>query len=133
MGLFDFLKTKKNNVSISPVLPNEIYEAAALELKDILAPSAVEVKSRELNLGDKIARTFFVISYPRFLNDNWFSPIINLDKVFDISIFVHPIDTAEMLKTFQKKVAEVESQIYVREQKGLVRDPKLEIAYRDIE
>ena len=133
MGLFDFLKPKKNDVSISPVLPNEIYEAAALELKDILAPSAVEVKSRELNLGDKIARTFFVISYPRFLNDNWFSPIINLDKVFDISIFIHPIDTAEMLKTFQKKVAEVESQIYVREQKGLVRDPQLDIAYRDLE
>lgn len=133
MGLFDFLKPKKDTISISPVLPNEIYEAAALELKDILAPSAVEVKSRELNLGDKIARTFFVISYPRFLNDNWFSPIINLDKVFDISIFVHPIDTAEMLKTFQKKVAEVESQIYVREQKGLVRDPQLDIAYRDLE
>lgn len=133
MGLFDFLKPKKNDVSISPVLPNEIYEAAALELKDILAPSAVEIKSRELNLGDKIARTFFVISYPRFLNDNWFSPIINLDKVFDISIFIHPIDTAEMLKTFQKKVAEVESQIYVREQKGLVRDPQLDIAYRDLE
>jgi type IV secretory pathway VirB4 component len=133
MGLFDFLKPKKDSVSLAPVLPNEIYEAAALELKDILAPSAVEVKSRELILGDKIARTFFVISYPRFLNDNWFSPIINLDKVFDISIFVHPIDTAEMLKTFQKKVAEVESQIYVREQKGLVRDPQLDIAYRDLE
>ncbi len=133
MGLFDFLKSKKNNISIAPVLPNEIYEAAALELKDILAPSAVEVKSRELNLGDKIARTFFVISYPRFLNDNWFSPIINLDKVFDIAIFIHPIDTAEMLKTFQKKVAEVESQIYAREQKGLVRDPQLDIAYRDLE
>lgn len=133
MGIFDFLKSKKDEVSVAPLLPNEIYEAAALELKDILAPSAVEVKSRELNLGDKITRTFFVISYPRFLNDNWFSPIINLDKVFDISIFIHPIDTAEMLKTFQKKVAEVESQIYVREQKGLVRDPQLDIAYRDLE
>lgn len=133
MGLFDFFTPKKNPVSVAPVLPNEIYAAAALELKDILAPSAVEVKSRELILGDKIARTFFVISYPRFLNDNWFSPIINLDKVFDISIFIHPIDTAEMLKNFQKKVAEVESQIYVREQKGLVRDPQLDIAYRDLE
>ncbi len=133
MGLFDFFTSKKNSVSVAPILPNEIYAAAALELKDILAPSAVEVKSRELNLGDKIARTFFVISYPRFLNDNWFSPIINLDKVFDISIFIHPIDTAEMLKNFQKKVAEVESQIYVREQKGLVRDPQLDIAYRDLE
>jgi len=133
MGILDFLKPKEKNVNISPILPNEIYEASALELKDILAPSAVEVKSRELNLGDSVARTFFVISYPRFLNENWSAPVINLDKVFDISIFIHPINSATMLKTFQKKVAEVESQIYTREQKGLVRDPQLDIAYKDLE
>lgn len=133
MGIFNFLSSREKEVTISPILPNEIYEASALELKDILAPSAVEIKSRELNLGDSIARTFFVISYPRFLNDNWFAPIINLDKVFDISIFIHPIDSATILKTFQKKVAEVESQIYTREQKGLVRDPQLDIAYKDLE
>jgi len=116
-----------------PVLPSEIYKAAALELQDIIAPSALQITPRSLNLGDKIARTFFVISYPRYLSDNWFSPIINLDKVFDVSIFIHPIDTAEILRTFQKKVAEVQSQISVRESRGLVRDPMLDTAYQDLE
>ena len=32
-----------------------------------------------------------------------------------------------------KKVAEVQSQIMLREQKGLVRDPVLDTAYRDLE
>ncbi|OGI71439.1 conjugal transfer protein TraC [Candidatus Nomurabacteria bacterium RIFCSPHIGHO2_02_FULL_35_13] len=114
-------------------MPEEIYESAKLELQDIVAPSALKIESKSINLGDKIARTFFIISYPRFLSDNWFSPIINLDKVFDVSIFVHPIDTSLALRQFQKKVAEVQSQINVREGKGMVRDPMLDTAYQDLE
>ncbi len=115
------------------ILPEEIYESANLELEDVIAPSALKIEPKSINLGEKIARTFFIISYPRFLTDNWFSPIINLDKVFDISIFVHPIDTSLMLRQFQKKVAEVQSQISVREGKGMVRDPMLDTAYQDLE
>lgn len=132
MGIFDFLK-KKEKVNIAPILPQEIYEAGVLELKDVIAPSALKVSPRELNLGDKIVRSFFVISYPRFLSESWFAPIINLDKVFNISIFVHPVETEKVLRQFQKKVAEVQSQISIREQKGLVRDPMLDTAYQDLE
>lgn len=121
------------DVHLMPVLPKEIYEQGVLELQDVIAPSALQISPRELHLGEKIARTFFVISYPRFLSTGWFSPIINLDKVLDISIFIHPIDTSMVLRQFQKKVAEVESQITAREEKGMVRDPKLDTAYSDLE
>ena len=142
-NMMEFLKKlfgKQNAVSRGEtqastlaVLPEEIYESANLELQDVIAPSALKIESKSINLGEKIARTFFIISYPRFLTDNWFSPIINLDKVFDISIFIHPIDTSLMLRQFQKKVAEVQSQISVRESKGMVRDPMLDTAYQDLE
>ncbi len=136
MGIFDLLKKKtgvKTKREIMPVLPEEIYQAATLELQDILAPSALKISPKALNLGDKIARTYFVISYPRFLSDNWFTPIINLDKIFDVAIHVHPLDTNTILRKFQKKVAEVQSQINVRESKGVVRDPVLDTAYQDLE
>ena len=133
MAFFDFLKKKQSKVNIAPILPQEIYEAGILELKDVIAPSALKVSPRELSLGDKNVRSFFVISYPRFLNESWFAPIINLDKVFNISIFIHPVETAKVLRQFQKKVAEVQSQISIREQKGLVRDPMLDTAYQDLE
>jgi len=133
MGIFDFLKSKPKEEQLTSFLPQEIYEAGVLELQDIIAPSALKISPKQLNLGEKIVRTFFVISYPRFLSESWFSPVINLDKVFNISIFVHPIDTAKVLRTFQKKVAEVQSQINAREQKGLVRDPVLDTAYQDLE
>ena len=135
MGILDFIKGKKQKepTQITSFLPQEIYEAGVLELQDVIAPSALKVTPRELNLGDKMVRSFFVISYPRFLSDSWFAPVINLDRVFDISIYVHPIDTATILRQFKKKVAEVQSQIHTRENKGLVRDPMLDTAYQDLE
>ncbi|PIR37272.1 MAG: conjugal transfer protein TraC [Candidatus Zambryskibacteria bacterium CG10_big_fil_rev_8_21_14_0_10_42_12] len=134
MGLFDFGKKKKESDAIdTSLLPGQIAAANTLELKDIIAPSALKVTPKEIYLGDKIMRSFFVISYPRFLGESWFAPIINLDKVFDVSIMIHPVETAKVLKQFQKKVAEVQSQISAREEKGLVRDPMLDTAYQDLE
>ena len=134
MAIFGSLfKKKESKLDISSILPQEIFEAGVLELKDIIAPSALKVTPKEINLGEKILRSFFVISYPRFLSEGWFSPIINMDKVFDISIFVHPIETSRVLRQFQRKVAEVQSQIHGREEKGLVRDHMLDVAYQDLE
>lgn len=135
MGILDIFKSKPKNAmpDITAVLPRDIYESGVLELKDVIAPSALKISPKELNLGEKIVRSFFVISYPRFLTESWFAPIINLDKVFDASIFIHPIETAKILRTFQKKVAEVQTQIHERERKGLVRDPMLDTAYQDLE
>jgi conjugal transfer ATP-binding protein TraC len=138
MGIFDFLKSNKNKKDgsepdLTSFLPQQIYEAGVLELKDIIAPPALEITPREINLGSKFVRSFFVISYPRYLSDSWFSPVINLDKIFDISIFVHPIETQKIMRQFKKKVAEIQSQINIREEKGLVRDPKLDTAYQDLE
>jgi type IV secretory pathway VirB4 component len=133
MSFFGKLLGKKEVSPVTSLMPQEIYEAGVLELKDVIAPSALKISPKELNLGEKVARTFFVISYPRFLSESWFSPIVNLDKIFNISIFIHPVDTAKILRHFQKKVAEVQSQISQREDKGLVRDPMLDTAYQDLE
>ncbi len=132
MNLFG-KKNGKRGEEILPVYPTDIYSAGVLELQDIIAPSALQISSNYVKLGDKYARTFFVFSYPRFLSTDWFSPVINLDKVFDISIFIHPVDTASILRKLQKKVAEVQSQIHEREDKGLVRDPMLDTSYNDLE
>lgn len=137
MALLDFLNRKhKDAVAstvITPVLPKDIYAEGALTLADTIAPAALKVAAKELELGGKFSRTFYTISYPRYLTDSWFTPIINLPRVFDIGIFIHPVDTAEALRGFQKKVAEVQSQISERVDKGLVRDPMLDTAYQDLE
>ena len=134
MGLFGKSKKEKEEEQrILPIYPQEIQAAGILELQDIIAPSALQIRSNYVKLGDKLTRTLFVISYPRFLAMNWFAPIINMDKVFDISIFIHPVNTADILRQLQKKVAEVQPQIHIREEKGLIRDPILDTAHQDLE
>ena len=128
-----FTKKKGEESEIFSVFPGEIYKAGETTLRDIVAPAALEVNPSFLRLGEKFIRTLFVFSYPRFLHTNWFSPVINLDRVFDISLFVHPVDTAIILSTLRKQVTRVQSQISMREEKGLIRDPVLDTAYRDLE
>lgn len=137
MDILNNLLNKKNNKEkqneVVPVIPREIYEAGTLRLQDVIAPSALEITSSHIKIGEKVARVLFVMSYPRFLAANWFSPVINLDKIFDISIFIHPVDTGSALRQLQKKVAEVQSQIHMKEEKGFIRDPILDTAYQDLE
>jgi len=115
------------------IIPQTMYQKGVAALHDILAPAALEINSNYLRLGKKLTKTFFVFNYPRFLNTNWFSTMINLDKTFDASFFISPVDTGTALKNLRKKVAQVESEISMREDKGLVRDPMLETAYHDLE
>jgi conjugal transfer ATP-binding protein TraC len=103
------------------------------EIKKLIAPAGVEVNSNYLKVGDKLVKTMFVFSYPRFLSTGWFEPLINLPNLFDISIFVNPVDTNIALKNLRKKSAQIESQINEQQEKGLVRDPLLETALQDVE
>jgi conjugal transfer ATP-binding protein TraC len=130
---FPWSKEKKSDEEILAVFPEEIYRTGQVNLRDFIAPSALEINPNFLRLGEKVARVVFVFSYPRYLHTSWFSPIINMDKMFDISIFIHPVDTSMVLSQLRKKVAQVQSQISLREEKGLVRDPILDTAFHDLE
>jgi len=109
------------------------YSASNRDIKDIIAPAGLEVNTGYLKLGEKYLKTFFLFTYPRYLSSGWFSPIINLAEILDISVHIHPIDTALALRNLRKKTAQIQAQIMEREEKGLVRDPMLETAYQDVE
>lgn len=127
MRLTDFIQQKKQEAA--EAVPVNI----PLSISDIVAPSAINVTPRNINISGRLSRIFFAVAYPRYLNDGWLEPILNLEREIDVSIVIHPIDTAETLKKFQKKVAEVQSQINERANKGMVRDPLLDAAYRNLE
>jgi len=115
-------------------LPEETQiPTAEGSLVDAIAPSALQITSNYVQIGKKYSRTFFVITYPRFLTANWLSPIINLDKVFNASMFIHPADTGIILKKLRKKLTQIESQIATEQEQGKIRNPILETARDDIE
>ena len=103
MGIFDsipFLKKKEDALTSAPVSV----------LDDQLAPSAISINSNSVQIGEKMARTLFVSTLPRYLNTNWFSPVINLDRIIDVAIYFHPADSAAVLKKLRDKLARLQSQ-----------------------
>ena len=106
MGVFDFIKKnndKEEDVLAGLALPQEIYDASALALEDVIAPSAINITPREMNMSGTLVRTFFAVAFPRYLTDGWLEPILNLEKVFDVSITIHPMDTTEVLEEIPEK------------------------------
>ncbi|MBI1961016.1 MAG: ATP-binding protein [Candidatus Liptonbacteria bacterium] len=102
-------------------------------IADLVAPAGAEINQGYLKIGDKFSKTLFVLAYPRYLTTGWFSSIINMPDLLDISIFIHPVETKVALKKLKRKAAQVEASLMGREEKGLVRDPALETASQDIE
>src|SRR3989344_8680771 len=102
-------------------------------LDEQLAPSVVTITANEIQVGTRLARTIFVSTYPRYLNTSWLSPIINLDKELDVAIFIHPENSAEVLKRLRDQLGRLEAQLMEEQSAGKVRDPALETGIRDIE
>ncbi|MDP2648128.1 MAG: ATP-binding protein [Candidatus Yanofskybacteria bacterium] len=105
----------------------------AQNLEETIAPSALSISANYIQIGDRFSRTIFLSTYPRYLHTNWFSPIVNLDRVFDISIYVIPRNTATVLKQLRDQLARLQAQVIEESSKGKVRNPVLETAISDIE
>ncbi len=111
----------------------EIYSKGLVRVLDLIAPSAMGVSSSHLQIGSIYARTIFVVAYPNSLSMGWLNRIIGMDIPMDIAIFIHPVETNYILKKLRKKTIQVQSEMHIQAEKGLVRDPVLEMAYSNIE
>lgn len=105
----------------------------SIGLQDIIAPASIEIGADYLKLGKKIAKSFFIFSYPRYLSSGWLSQAINLPTAIDIAMYVQPTETEVILRQLRKRITEVESEIMDKEEKGLIRDPALDAARQNIE
>ena len=111
----------------------EVYTKGLVQVLDLIAPSAMGVSSSHLQIGSVYARTIFVVAYSNTLSMGWMNRIIGMDTPMDIAIFVHPVDTNYILKKLRKKTIQVQSEMHIEAEKGLVRDPVLEMAYANVE
>ena len=100
-------------------------------VKDIIAPSAIEVDYNYIKIGDKYFRTLFVSGYPRFVGANWLEPIINFDHSITITMFYYPMNARNVLDDLIRKIAEMEATINIAKEKGKVIDPSVQAALGD--
>lgn len=102
-------------------------------LRDLIAPSSLEIHSSYFRLGTKYGRTLYVYAYNRTIYTGWLSSLINIDEVLDVSMYVYPVESQVVLTNLRKKVTQLEASISVNSEKGKTRDPGLEAAISDAE
>lgn len=135
MGLFGPTKTKKRG--IEQLQNAEEHEAlkqfsmGLIDVKDIIAPSAIEVDFNHMLVGSKYFRTFFASAYPRTVTPNWLSPLINFEYPIDISTFYYPVDSGLILQRLKRKIAEMEATLNIEAQAGKIQDPEIKVALGD--
>ncbi len=109
------------------------FQKGITALRDFIAPSSIELNPSYFRLGTRVARTYYVYGYPRQLYTGWVSPVINLDEVMDISLYVYPVESQVVLENLRKKVTQLEAGLQLNAEKGRVRDPGMQAAIMDAE
>lgn len=100
---------------------------------DLISPASLVVTPNYLKLNNKFVKTLFVYTYPRYIQTNWLSDVINYDVECDISLFIYPQDSQQVMSNLRRRTTQLQSTHNVEQERGLIRDPELETAIGDIE
>ncbi len=122
---------KKNAKKPQPDQHLEELRKGSVSIVDIIAPSSVEVDFRHIRVGDKYYRTFFVVDYPRQVSPNWLSILIDYKETMNISMFLYPVESKDVLSNLRRKIAEMEATLQSDAQNGIVGDPKVQASLED--
>lgn len=136
-NIFENFDPKKDKKKLTKALRSRIVESEKLfrqgtaDIKDLVAPTSVEIKPTHMKLNGMYVKSFFVFNYPRFLEPNWLNQVINFDATIDISMFTYPTDSSEIMKVLRRKVAEMMSTKNLNTKRGALNDTALDTALED--
>lgn len=122
---------KKNQKNKPAVEPELTLTKGMTSVKDIIAPSAIEVDFNHLKINNTYFQTLFVSAYPRFVSPNWLAPLINFDHSLDLSMFIYPVEGRDILDSLRRKIAEMEAEIQTDVQRGRIANVHTQIALED--
>ena len=111
----------------------KLYQEGLATIRDLISPSSMDIEFDSIRVEGMYAQTFYVYAYPRYLDSNWLSPVINFDVTMDIAQFIYPIDSSAIMKVLKRKVAQMQSSIRMAAEKGNVSNPAIETALQDAE
>lgn len=118
-------------MSNSPTVEINVVGSQNSTVVDLIAPESIEVDFDNLKIGSTYYRSLFVAGYPRFVSANWLAPIINFDSSMDVSMFVYPVESRDILSNLKRKIAEMEATIESDIKRGRVIDPSVQVALDD--
>jgi len=126
-----FFGNKKKTEATNNSARLQELEKGMATIPDLIAPSSIEVDFKSIRVGERFYRTLFVVGYPRYVSPGWLSPLIDFDHELDISMFIYPTSSPDILSDLRRKIAEMEATIGSQVEAGQVVDAKVQAALDD--
>ena len=129
-----FLKKKTDETSQPPDTSQqqiEDFSRGLVSIQDVIAPEAIEVDFSFQKINSTYTRTLFVAGYPRTVPPNWLSPLINYPHQMNISMFIYPQDSKEILDNLKRKITEMEAEITSDIRAGKISNINTEVKLED--
>jgi conjugal transfer ATP-binding protein TraC len=121
------------NATIPPGMQNvgAVLAQGAVSIKDMIAPSFIEVDFNHIKIDQKFYRTLYVTAYPRYVSANWLYSLITFDHPLYISMYIYPTESKTVLDELKRKIGEMEASIEGEIKAGKVVDPTTQVALDD--
>lgn len=107
------------------------FSRGLVTIQDIIAPEAIEVDFTHQQINSTFTRTLFVAGYPRSVPANWLFPLINFPHQINISMFIYPMDSSEILDNLKRKITEMEAEIQSDLRSGKISNINTEVKLED--
>jgi len=127
--VFNFFKKKKQEVNKTTAA--SLIASGMVDVRDIIAPPAIEVDFDYIKIGNMYYRTLYVSGYPRFVGANWLAPLINFNHSLDISFYYYPVEAKGVTDDLKRKIAEMEATMQTDLESGKIPNPVVKIALED--
>ncbi|MBI2011472.1 ATP-binding protein [Candidatus Daviesbacteria bacterium] len=127
--LLDLIKPKKTqstSINNAPLTVNN-----SVSLVDVLSPKDMEIDFNHLRINTTYFRSFFVAGYPRYIGPNWLEPLVSFDHSLNISMFIYPSTSKDILDDLKRKIAEMEATIQTDLERGRDIDPSVQVSLDD--
>ena len=129
--MFNLLAKKQSATETKKETVASFLAKGSVSIKDIIAPSFVEVDFNHLKIDERYYRTLYVVGYPRYVSANWLYSLITFDHPLYVSMYIYPTETKGVLDDLKRKIAEMEATIENDIKAGKVVDPSLQVALDD--
>jgi hypothetical protein len=128
------LKRRQSSTAVLPLSTQERrFALGTRSLVDLIAPAAVEMARDHLRLEYQYARALVVVGYPRTVVPGWLTPLVEFEHPIEVSLHVHPLETASIVKLLSHKLVQLQSSRLVDMRSGRLADPEREVAFEDAE
>jgi hypothetical protein len=109
------------------------YYKTISDYKSHMAPSFWETNSTYFNVAGLLGKSYYVHSYPSYIDALRTREIFSFDTKRDMSFIIYPKDDAAIQSMLKQKATQLKAEISESIRKGITLDTEIEQQYRDVE